>query len=305
MRLRRAIIVGVFLVALIAIAARSARLRSQKRLAFERREVEAGLDRKITDLSLGGLTAEQAIDAVRQQAGIRIEPEWFSLARAGVTPGTYNIRDVRVHDETVAQILCRILGMYGGYDVRDGVIVLKDNRELPRFARVYDVRDLLPRVASADAWDGMHLVRRTYGDPHAALEGAILGRIHRELGTDWTQDLSARPPTATGCVQYWSGRVVLVQSRRGHEEFRRLIALMRARKRAGLDPLHDPDTPPERITPPLPPLRWPPPTTRPRPIIPLVPDDQLPSAPSTQPSQPSRVIAMLPRSSRHQSSQHA
>ena len=138
----------------------------------------------------------------------------------------------------------------------------------------------------------MRLVRRTYRDAHAALEGAILSRIRLEFGEDWTADLAFRPPQTTGRIEFWSGRVTLVQARRGHGEFRRLLEEMRARKRAGLDPLRNPDTPVETIAPP--PLRllpWP--TTRPFLVVPryLLPDDAPP--PATQPAEaaPQRTIA--------------
>ena len=132
MVVRRALIFGLLIVAIAGLVLRSTRLRATKLDKFEREEREAGLDRRVRELNLGGLSARQAIAAIKQQTGVRIAPDWASLARAGVFPDSYGIREIHVHDESVAQVLCRLLGMYGGYEVRNGQIILKNNRELPR-----------------------------------------------------------------------------------------------------------------------------------------------------------------------------
>src|SRR5947209_2475223 len=112
---------------------------------FEAEEVSAGLDRRIDEMRFDQVPLDEAISGMAQKTGARIEVRWDLLARANVARKT--LIEVNLYDLSLASALDAVLENAGqlsqhplAYDTDGRTITVTCDFDLPKVARVYDVR---------------------------------------------------------------------------------------------------------------------------------------------------------------------
>lgn len=207
-------------------------------------ERAAGLDRRIAQLHLSGVSFQKAIDDICAKSGVRIvvSPKLASmplrvLDSIRVAPAQMGLGmpvDLDFQDVTVANVLDVLIDQaqrqfakpIGFTAVEDGTVVIAAEDELPRIVRAYDVRAVLKKLAEASrgARGRVFLGNVDVGDPRqVSPEQQLLELVMANRHADFW----IRPPVYRDPAWCAGGKLVVLETRRRHREIERILQRLR------------------------------------------------------------------------------
>ena len=176
-----------------------------------------------TEVRLDHVTFEKAVEILRDQWGVNIVVDWFSLQGdiERKTPVEMRLWNVRL-----SQVLTMLLEetdehQRADWTVEDGVIRIGATQELHRIGvvKVYDVRDLIEEWAS---------YRRQH--PSTQPGTGVFGgeREDEEVFQNLVQETLA----LAGTQHTWSGRLIVCDTPEAHRKVAEFLSQLRATKKA-------------------------------------------------------------------------
>lgn len=197
-------------------------------------EVVAKLNSLRVSLDFKDAPIEDAVNVLRDMTGINfhLDPELHTKLAPEQLKVTFKVNDLLLKSALKLMLSSRDMGAV----YRDGVIVLqhKDKTTAAVTLEIYDVRDLLfklqdfpgPRVElvspSAGGGTALGISTFTLEEPKSAITDELILDIVKSNTGDKTWDEAAGANASLA-----NGLLVVTQSRRVHEEVRRLLNLLR------------------------------------------------------------------------------
>lgn len=226
---------------------------AQLALSNEDQRVYAKLERDRIPVHFAENTLEEAVDFVREVAGVNVDVHWRSLEDIGVTRQTPV--SLRLTDVPVKVVLDRIVAKTSdpvtpaGWAVRDGVVTVASQSLLDRDTEtlVYDVRDLLievpdfgnfPNVDLADVIRATNSEDLSLASDPFSLEGEggirptindrprveqIMGIIRQNIDFDSWQSNGG----TVGSIQDLGGQLVITNTPDNHRQVAGLLSRLR------------------------------------------------------------------------------
>lgn len=124
--------------------------------AFAQTDPEAALNRRIPEVAFDATPLGDALDTLRDTAGINLRVDWKALENAGVdraAPVTFRLRNVTVRKALDMLLREAGAGTKLAYEIDDGLVEVttQEVADARLVTMTYDVRDLLFRPLDAGA----------------------------------------------------------------------------------------------------------------------------------------------------------
>jgi hypothetical protein len=182
------------------------------------------LDRRIARLDLKGVTFLEALDRLREEAGVNIVVGWPT------SHPSYGERvELRLRDSTLRSALRALvepLGERVHFTSIDGVIVVNAHTEYPwaGVTRLHDARDLIDAFTARLGATGPGAgASERGGDPRARAVDSLFDVIQKRVAPDMWRDAGG----SVGSMSEWNGILVITHTPQRHEEIAHLLESLR------------------------------------------------------------------------------
>jgi hypothetical protein len=186
------------------------------------------LDRKIARLDLTGVTVLEALDRLRDEAGVNIVVGWPTSHPSYGKPVELHLRDATLR--AALRALIEPLGDRLHFTSIDGVIVVNAHMEYPwaGVTRLHDARDLIEAFIARPRWTGGGTGRsHRGGDPgewsrDRAVE-TLFDVIQQRVDPASWRDAGG----SVGAMAEWNGILVITHTPQRQQEIAQLLEALR------------------------------------------------------------------------------